>query len=321
MVQAQNGIPVAPGYPNYVNTFIIPPIQSDRMLERFYCDSIYASITSTDALNEIPGPGVTVYFLKEPCLTLRPFVKDGVMTYDTFEADTCSFTLGTAKYFGIKIADHDKMLMKNWSRYLELMTGNAARMFAQQLDCEIMAQIVADVDCNNKGPHAGILTHSYDLGTPGNPRTVDKDTIIDLLADLQAVLDEQCLPAAGRFVVLPTKARNVLLKSDLRSACFLNCGTGTSPITSGEITDPLFGFRLIFTNCAPSVTDVVASARAYYVIAGLPMATAFASWAKMSSDMRDKDNPYESYISSVMSYGYAVMYPQALAIAYITFPA
>jgi hypothetical protein len=55
------------------------------------------------------------------------------------------------------------------------------------------------------------------------------------------------------------------------------------------------------------------------VIAGLPMATAFASWAKMSAEMRDKDNPFETYISTVMSYGYAVMYPQALALGYIRF--
>ena len=52
---AQNGIPVAPGYPNYSNTFLIPPIQSDRMLERFYTESIFARITSRDALNEITG--------------------------------------------------------------------------------------------------------------------------------------------------------------------------------------------------------------------------------------------------------------------------
>jgi len=316
---AQNGIPVAPGYPNYSNTFLIPPIQSDRMLERFYTESIFARITSRDALNEITGPGVTAYFLREPRLTLRPFVKDGLMVYDTFEADTESFTLGTAKYFGIKIADHDKMAMKNWPRYLSIMTESTARSFKLQLDCEILAQIIADADCHNRGSQAGVVTHSYDLGTPGDPLLVTTENVGDFLADLEAVLDEQSLPTAGRFVVLPPKVKNVLLKSDFKQACFLTCNSGTSPMVEGEPPMRLFGFDLIFSNCVPSVMDATTNTRAYYVIAGLPMATAFASWADMTSEMRDKDNPFETYISTVMSYGFAVLYPQALACAYIHF--
>jgi hypothetical protein len=315
----QQGIPVAPGYPNYTNTFLIPPVQSDRMLERFYCDSIYTQITSKDALNEITGPGGTVYFLKEPCLAIRPFVKDGVMQYDTFEADTCSFTIGTAKYFGIKIADHDKMMIKNWSRYLQAMTDAASRLFSQQLDCEIMACVISEVDCNNKGSRAGVVTHAYDLGTPGQPRIIDKDSIIDFLADLESVMDEQCLPESGRFLVVPTRFKNIMLKSELRNACAMNCGSGVSPMATGEPPSDLFKFSIIYSNCVPSVQDAVVNDRCWYVIGGLPMATAFASWAKMSAEMRDKDNPYETYISTVMSYGYAVMYPQALVLGYIRF--
>lgn len=319
---AQNGIPAAPGYPQYSNTFVIPPIQSDRMLETFYGESIFTQITSRDALNEITGPGVTVYFLREPRLSLRPYVKDGLMTYDTFEADTVEFTLGTAKYFGIKIADHDKMAMTNWSRYLQIMTDSTARLFKMQLDCEIMAQIAADADCNNKGSQAGVSTHSYDLGTPGDPLVITPDNVGDVLADLQAVLDEQQLPAVGRFAVLPPKFKNVLLKSEFKQACLLNCNsTADGPMVDGEPPMRLYGFDLIFSNCTPSVLDATANVRAFYAIAGLPMATAFASWADMKSEMRDKDNPYETYISTVMSYGFAVMYPQALALAYITFSA
>lgn len=315
----QRGVAAAPGYPQYQNTFMIPPIMSDRMLAQFYCDSIYTQISSTDGLNEVIGKGDTIYFLKEPCIGIREYVKDGVLTYDTLEADTCKFTIGAAKYFGIKIDRLDEQLMANWNRYLDSIKANAARTFAQRVDCEMMGQIVSEVDCNNKGPNAGVVSHGYDLGTPGSPFTITPDTIIKFLAYMQAVLDEQCVPEAGRYIVLPPEFRVMMFESELRSACFLNCGTGVSMIANGSTPMELMGFKFIFSNCAPRVLDTATNAYAYYVIAGLPMATAFGSWANMSAEMRDKDNPYERYISALFAYGFAVLYPQALALGYIRF--
>lgn len=314
----QRGIPAAPGYPQYQNTFLIPPVMSDQMLVTFYCESIYAQISTTDALNELKGRGDTVYFLKEPCLTIRDYVKDGKIIYDTMEADTCKFRVGSAKYFGIKIDKLDEMMMANWNRYLDIMTSNAARSFSQRIDCEMLACLVTEADCNNKGAAAGVVSHAYNIGTPGAPVTLTSTNIIEFLSYMQAVLDEQCLPEASRYIILPPQAKPILMNSELKAACALSCGNGTSPIADGQLPPALMSFRLIFTNCAPKTTDVTVSAVCHWVIAGLPMATAFVALADMARTMSDKDS-FDTYIAAMMAYGFAVLYPNALAVGYVRF--
>lgn len=315
---AQRGIPSAAGYPQYQNTFLMPPIFSDRMLELFYCESIFSRISTTDYLGELKGKGDTIYFLKEPCMIVRDYTKDQILEHDTFEPDTCKVRVGLAKYFSLKIDKLDEQMMQNWPMYRTKLIENASRSFSQRIDCEMLAQVYTDVNCNNRGALAGVVTRSYDLGTPGSPRLVNRTNIIEFLTNLQAVLDEQCIPTAGRYIVVPPQFKVELMNSELRQACFLNCNTGTSTIANGDIPMELVGFRFIVTNCAPSVQDAVAGVKAWYVIAGLPMATAFVALADMSRDIEDKDS-FGLYIQSMMAYGFAVIYSQALAVGYIRF--
>jgi hypothetical protein len=315
-------IPAAAGYPQYSGTALMPAIHSDRVLERFYCSSLFSDISTTEYMQEmISKRGDMVTFMKEPCgIRIQDHIKDGPIEHDTLELEEVTFVIDKAKQYSLKIARIDQYMMGDrWDRISQMVIKNASRSLAFTIDCELLNMMYSEASCNNVGPKAGVQSQLYDLGTAGAPVALTSLNIMEKLTHLQAVLDEQCVDQDGRFVVLPTPAKALLMNSQLTNASFTSSSGATSTYLNGKTPMNIAGFDIYYSNCAPRVFDAAVNTNAYYIVAGLKGATAFASVMDESRIASGAPHNFDTYYQGLMAYGYAIIYPEALTAMYARF--
>lgn len=308
-------IPAAAGYPQYSGN-LIPPIYSQTLIENFYCSTVFGDISSTEYLGELNGKGDQITFFHEPCVIVRDHVKDGTIKHDVLESDTTTLVIDRAKEFSYKIARIDAEMMPMWDAMKAKLMQNTARSIADQIDCDLLNEIYTHVHCDNQGPAAGCQSHAYNLGQVGNPVPVTSLNVLEVLTNLSAVLDEACIPAEGRFIVIPTAMKVAIMNSELRAAYF--SGQNQSTYLNGKIADNIAGFAIYVSNHVPRVFDPGANVNAYHIVAGLRSATCFASVVEATREIEDKDS-WDIFYQGLQAYGFGVIQPKALAHLYARF--
>lgn len=307
------GIPAAAGYPQYSGNLIFPII-SQRIIEDFYCTSIFGEISTTEYQGEFSRGGDQLTFFRAPEIIIRDYVKNGEMKHDTLDARPVTITIDKAKYFSFKIDDIDARQMQIWDSIRSSAMSAATRAMADRIDSELLASTFADVAPHNRGANAGVQCRNIDLGTLGAPVEITGENILQKLAELANVLDEQCVPQQGRFVVLPPCFKPILMASPL--ACAYCSGLSQSPYLNGSIPGDLVGFKVYFSHNAPMVDDS-SNRKAWHILAGLPMATVFATQMEKMRDFEGHDS-FDHYWQGLQVYGFDVLHGKALAHLYAT---
>lgn len=313
MTRPLYGIPAAAGYPQYSGN-LIHPIISQKLIEEFYCTSIFGEISTTEYQGEFSKGGDQITFWRAPEIMIRDYVKNGEMKHDTLESRPVTITIDKAKYFSFKIDDIDAFQMQMWSQLKSAALSNASRAMVNQIDCELLGSLYADVISCNRGTSAGASSAAMDLGDIGAPVEITAENILQKLVEMSVVLDEQCVPQEGRFVVLPHAFKNVLMNSPL--ACAYCSGLSQSLYVNGRVPGELVGFKLYFSHNVPMVDDPT-NRKAWHIVAGLPMATVFATQMEKMREFEGHDS-FDKYFQGLQVYGFDVMYPKALVDMYAT---
>jgi hypothetical protein len=315
MVRYTNAIPAAAGYPQYSGN-LIPPIYSQTLIENFYCSTVFGDISTTEYIGEMRGKGDQITFFREPCVIVRDHVKDGTIKHDVLESDTVTLVIDRAKEFSYKIARLDADMMPMWDQMRSKLMQNTARTIADKIDCELLGEIYTYAHCDNQGPAAGCVSHSYNLGQTGNPVPVTSINVLEVITNVAAVLDEACIPKEGRYLVIPTPMKVAIMNSELRAAYF--SGLSQSTYLNGKIADNIAGFAIYESNHVPRVFDAGANTWAWHIVAGIRSATCFASVVEHTREIEDKDS-WDIYYQGLQAYGFGVIQPKALAHLYARF--
>jgi len=313
--RAYNPIPAASGYPQYAGNLIHPMFGQD-LIEEFYCTTVFGEITTTDYIGDLVSCGDQITFWSEPQVQVRDHVKDGTIQHDTIESKPITLTIDKAKEFSVKMAKVDQKQMCNWDTFRESMLRSASRRSAEVIDCEILSEIYADAHPANRGANAGVCTGGYNLGEVGAPLEIDKDNVLDILLNMQAVFDEQCVPQENRWVVVPPKMKNVILASDLRSVCF--SGLSQSTTINGRMPDSMAGFDVYVSNRLATDVDPGTNRPVVNMIAGWKGSTVFASQLEHTRVIDDDKDTWDSYYQGLMVYGYGTIRPEGLMHVYAT---
>lgn len=306
---------VAPGYPNYSGNIITPMFSMD-LLELFYCTSIYGEISTTEYSGTLEHCGDQITFWREPEVTIRDYEKGGTIIHDTVDSEPTTLVINNAKDFSMVISQIDEKQICNWPSWRESFLKRAAYRLAQAIDTSLFSEMYMDVDPNNAGTSAGIISHSYNLGVTGNPVAVTSTNVNQVLTFLHGVLDEQCAPRENRFVVLPAVGYTTLLNSDLRAAYLT--GMDISPMINGRLPPQVAGFNIYVSNFLNPVFDSGVNANCFQIIAGVKMATAFAAQIDQTRVIEDKDS-WDRYYQGLAVYGFKVLYPKGVAALYARF--
>ena len=308
-------VPAAAGYPQYSGSLITPILRMD-LLERFYDTTLYSEISTTEYTGELNKGGDQITFMREPKVIVRDYDKNGKIVHDTIDGEPVTMTIDYAKTFSIKMNHIDEKQIQNFEKWKAAFLKSAGYELTRQIDPHLLTEMWTSVAPSNTGANAGAISKNINLGVSGTPRAVTSANFHQFLNDIQQVLDESLAPQDGRFIVLPPIAVNIAKGSELRLA--YATGLGSSPLVNGKLPEKIAGFTWLQSLQVPSVVD--GAVRAYHIVAGCKMATAFAAQIENSRTVSDKDD-WANYYQGLTVYGFKVLYPDALVHAYASFSA
>lgn len=310
-------IPAASGYPQYSNSLTSPVFRMD-LLERFYDTTIYSDISTTEYTGELTKGGDQITFMREPKVTVRDYNKNDKIIHDTIDAEPVTMTIDYAKTFSIKMNHIDEKQIQNFDKWKAGFLKSAGYELTRQIDPQLLTAMWTGAAEFNQGANAGLISANINLGEPGAPLVLTKENINEFFTQVHQVLDEALAPQDSRFIVLPPAGVTAMLNSELRLANVT--GQSTSPLINGRLPDQIGGFTIMRSINMPSVLDSGTGKRAYHVVAGVKMATAFAAQIEDSRVVTDKDD-WANYYQGLSVYGFKVLYSDALVHAYVTFDA
>jgi hypothetical protein len=297
--------PVAAGNAEYSGVWI-PEIWSSKLLVKFYDASVVPSITNTDYEGEIKNGGDKVIIRTVPDVTIRDYVKGQELVYEQPESDNVELLIDQGHYWAIAVDDVDKA--QSDVDWMNKFSDDAGEQMKIKVDTTVLAGIKTAAVATNKGATAGRKSAAFNLGTTGSPVSLTKSNILDYIAAVGTVLDENNVPETGRFMVLPPLFTWMIKTSDLKDASL--SGDGSSILRNGRI-GMIDRFEIFSSNLVPTYS----SDSAYYLLAGTKDATTFAAQVTKTEKLRAQTT-FGELVRGLMVYGYKVVKPECLALLY-----
>lgn len=234
-------------------TNFIPKVWSARLLEHLDKAHVYGALVNRDYEGEIKRYGDTVHINQIGAVTIKNYTKNtDIDAPEALSNTDLSLVIDQAKYFNFQIDDIDKAQIRP-----ELM--NAATQRAAYALADTSDQYIAGLMA------AGALGT---VGSDASPITVTAQNAYEQLVALKVKLDEQNVPTAGRWVVVPAWYHGLLLL-DSR---FVANGTdkGVAMLQNG-LVGYAAGFEIHMSNNVPNTSNAK-----YKVIAGTNFGCSFA---------------------------------------------
>ena len=95
----------AAGYGNLPNGNFSPVIYSKQVQLAFRKASVCEAITNSDYFGEIANMGDSVKIIKEPEITVQPYLRGKTITPQDLDDEDFSLTLDKENYFAFKVDD------------------------------------------------------------------------------------------------------------------------------------------------------------------------------------------------------------------------
>jgi hypothetical protein len=265
----------------------IPEIWSARLLAHLDKRHVYAKLVNREYEGEIRNVGDTVRINQIGNVTVKDYTKNtAIQAPDTLTGTQLTLTLDQAKYFNFAVDDIEAAQAN--VKLIDKAMQRAAYALADTTD-QYIASLVSQ---------AGI---TIDNGT-GGAIVVDGTNVkaYDLLVDIAVQLEQNNVPAANRWIVVPPWFMGQLLKDDrLMRVDYKNM------IATGEIPG-IVGLKVFVSNNVPE------SAGAYSAMAGIPEAIAYVEKVIKMEAYRPDDR-FADAVKGLLVYGAKVVLADALA--------
>ena len=222
-----------------------------------------------------------------------------------------------AAYQDIKIDQLDiEFACDRWDAWEEKFLDEVYESYVKMQRDWVLSALILEADPGNMGAHAGKYG-DIDLGSRGNPISVNKSNIALHFANLQRVLMERLRWVENEmYLVLPVAMRTVLIQSDFANAAWNGTGKKTFAI-DGMWSEQISGFNIVESVNVPYVKE--ADGRiCYYVIAGHKQAFAYAS-SIIDGRIVMPERTWSAEYQMLAVWGGKMLYPDAVAVGYWTF--
>lgn len=305
------------GYPQYSPSHI-PPVYSSQIIARFRHTTMFGEITNMSYYGDIANQGDTVYFYRDPGVSVHTYQKDGPMKAETPHMERFSLHINRALYWGLKVDCLDQQQMPMWTQMQSSYIGATNAAMSEVIERQIFGQVFAEAHPTNSGPKAGCDCGNINLGTLGDPRHIDPRDLRLFLSQLDLTLDQHSVPRDGRFVVLPLCAQTTFGQA-MSNTNFV--GSGDRAFAGGmSMRVPFFSGTIYFSKNIRQVTDPGSGKKAYNIIFGHRDALAFATQiVKTAQTNGGQHNPFDTFWFGLQVYGFGVALPEALGHGYVTF--
>jgi hypothetical protein len=305
-------ISAASGYPQWSGNLISPKF-SMKLIERFYCSSVIADISTTDYSGDLMGCSDQITFFREPEVTIQSLEKDGKIEHQTLVTDAVTMTVDNRLAFSVKVDRIDQQQMCNWDKWKESFLKRAVYNMNQGIDKTLLTSLYAQVDSRNKG---SLTSARYNFGATGAPLAITSANILQILSQIKAQLCTLCASSSDMFIVLPCEAEPVLANSPTLSLAYAN-GQGGSSLLNGRVPSMIAGFHVYFS--VNVGTAVEGGNTAFFILAGRKDSTAFAITNEEDYRVMQHPDTPDYYYQGFMVWGSKVIRPEGLVGLYATF--
>lgn len=295
------------------------PIFAQSLIPRYYASTVTGRLTSSDIVPaEIKREGDQVVFRVAPVAEIFDYQKNQDLEVSQLNTSPVVMTIRRAKYYNLKLDNVDEKQIPNVRTWVSEFRDSAMKKLALSTDREILTELPHQVDCHNKGRHAGIRTGAFDLGTSGAPVTVSPDNLMEVIGRIAAVLTERNVPQAGRFIVFPASAQPLFWANTVLSNAYASGQSKSIILTDGTMVPDLLGFNVIFSNNTPIYTDPTTGAQTFTILAGLKTATGYVMQLTKQEIINQDPRSFSTYWRGLTLYDFKVLKPEDLAVAYVT---
>jgi hypothetical protein len=293
----------------------IPTLWSAKLLEKFYAATVLAAIANTDYAGEIRNLGDTVKIRQKPTITINDYEAEQALVVQRPSSNVIDLLINKGKYWNTVL--DDVMEVQADLNLLSMWSDDASEQLKIKIDTDVLLGILGTAATANKGATAGAISGNVNLGATTAPILLDPTNVIDLMVDLGQVLDEQNIPEAGRWVVLPAWAGSMIKKSELKDASL--SGDGSSILRNGRL-GMIDRFTVYLSNLLPKgvVTGPPALASGEYAVyAGHSHGLTFASQLTKMETLRSEQT-FGTLMRGLQVYGYKVTDGTAIAEAIVS---
>lgn len=286
----------------------VPEVWSAKLIEKFYDSTVFGAICNTDYEGEIQSKGDKVIIRTRADIIVSDYQVNMELEYQHAESEATELVIDQAKYFAFELKDVDEVqsdlaLMDEWA-------SDGSEQMKIAIDRSILEGIVDQADAYNRGNAAGRISGDIKLGADVADQAlpIHKANITDFLVDCGTVLDEQNIPEAGRWVVLPAWACGMIKKSELKDASIT--GDSKSILRNGRL-GMIDRFTIYSSNLLPRTTTQTDSKDGQYIYFGHKVGISFASQiTKMETVRNTRD--FGDFVRSLQVYGFKVTKPEGL---------
>lgn len=341
--------PVQAGSPDYssdsANKYI-PSIYSALLVKKFYPQTVFGQISQTDYEGDIKDQGDTVFIRTRPKIETFKYKKGMVLPVQNPESPYVSLVIDQGEGFSFAIDRVDEFqtdlkLMNEWG-------DDASAQMKQVIDRNVLTSI-AVAGAVAGGKTATTITDSADADIAYADFTIGKGALVAggttvkgtaLTAGTTAgstmglsdaavscatsaniikqilwygrLLDENNVPDAGRFVVLPFWALQTLKDIGSQFAQVYASGQDKSPLLSGKVPG-IDRFEIYGSNNLPATEE---SGDTTAVLFGNKYATTFAT---QITESRMIENPFSfgKMMQGLQVYGSSIIKPSLLGVDFI----
>lgn len=297
------------GYQAYDSTATnryTPEVYSGKLVLKFYANTVFGEIASTEYEGEIKGFGDNIIIRTTPDVSVFDYVIGSQFSpsdYQTPASAAVELNINKAKAFLTKINTVDRITAD--LDLASMFADDASEQLKIVVDRDILANIPTQVDAANQGATAGVISVNVNLGTSAAPVSVTATNAVDVILNHAQVLDEQNVSDEGRWIVLPSWYIQRLKLSPLKNAN--ETGDSVSTIRNGAVgmIDRFTVYRSNLLTVTDAATDHT------NIVAGHSSGLAFAAQV---SEMEQLPNPadFGTLMRGLLVYGYKVIAPKYL---------
>lgn len=285
----------------------IPDIWSGKLAVKYYLATCMSEITNNDWEGEIKDQGDKVIIRSTPSITINNYTKGLALSSEVPSSTPIELLIDQGKYFQVVVDDVD--VVQSDIKLMSNFTDDASQQMKIAIERDVFAAVFADAAATNKGATAGAISGNIDLGTGAAPVAVTKTNVLDHIINMGLALDENNVPEAGRWLLLPASVIARIKQSDLKNVYMT--GDGTSPMRNGKV-----GMIDRFTLFSSNNLHIDAGGK-YNIMAGTKDAISWAAQITKMETLRSQTT-FGDLVRGLNVYGYKVTKPQALVHSVVT---
>lgn len=311
------------GYGGLDNTPLARPGYSDYVITQIFERDFIREITNTRIDERITSCNQVVQFMIAPEVgpwreyQLNQRLHPSQVTPNAMCVSICNSAYQALKFDKLTI----HWACERWEQWEAAFLDAIFQTWVDKQRKWVFSAMIAQASPDSKGSNAGKF-HNVDLGKIGAPVEITPDNIAYEFSKLQLVLREKMRwQEKNMFAVVPIQFFPVLAMSNFANKSWLggSCGGSCSMGVDGVWDEKLMGFKVIQTIHSPWAKET-GNRIGFYIIAGNSEAFAYAAdiiEGRLVSGTDDFGIQYQM----LGVYGGAMLYPDAVAIAYWTFKA